>query len=438
MPKFTDRFLSGLTLKPGQKDRLIFDTDTPGLGVRLSASGSRSFVVQWTDRATGKKKRAPLGRWGAITIEQARTATRATLGAVERLISARWRAAIHAPNQRALAGSMSSSTRPATGVWPSVDVADRADRAMTLVALLDLWSERHLVNCRPQYALEAARAVRIAFADDLAQPASRLTRARILEVLDAMDANGRSTMARQTLAYGRAAYGWALKREKVKTNPFVGLPPVGRAVDRERTLTEAEAIEVWNAAGALPYPWGPFYRLALLTLQRRDEVAGARWSEISDDLALWRIPGARMKNGKPHDVTLAEPARDLLRTLPRHQIDGKPCDLVFTTNLRAPISGFSKAKIELDKALAAVRDDRPIEPFRVHDFRRSGASWLAGAGFDTIAIDKILAHQPTKLRGVAAVYQRHSYAEERRRALEAWANEIALQQAPSVAYLKLA
>lgn len=416
MPKFTDRFLSGLTLKPGQKDRLIFDTDTPGLGVRLSASGSRSFVVQWTDRATGKKKREPLGRWGAITIEQARTATRATLGAVAR-------------------GADPAAER---ALKKAADVADRADRAMTLVALLDLWSERHLVNCRPQYALEAARAVRIAFADDLAQPASRLTRARILEVLDAMDANGRSTMARQTLAYGRAAYGWALKREKVKTNPFVGLPPVGRAVDRERTLTEAEAIEVWNAAGALPYPWGPFYRLALLTLQRRDEVAGARWSEISDDLALWRIPGARMKNGKPHDVTLAEPARDLLRTLPRHQIDGKPCDLVFTTNLRAPISGFSKAKIELDKALAAVRDDRPIEPFRVHDFRRSGASWLAGAGFDTIAIDKILAHQPTKLRGVAAVYQRHSYAEERRRALEAWANEIALQQAPSVAYLKLA
>ena len=402
MPKFTDRFLSGLALEPGQKDRLIFDSETPGLGVRLSASGSRSFIVQWTDRATGKKKREPIGRWGAITIEQARTATRATLGAVARGIDP----------------AAERATKKAA------DVADRADRALTLESLLDLWSERHLVNRRPQYALEAARAVRIAFADDLAQPASRLTRARILEVLDRMDVKGRSTMARQTLAYGRAAYGWALKREKVKLNPFVGLPPVGKVVDRERTLTEAEAIDVWHAAGALPYPWGPFFRLALLTLQRRDEVAGARWSEMNDDFSLWRIPGTRMKNGKPRDVALAEPARELLRSLPRHQVDGKLCDLIFTTNMRSPISGFSKAKIELDAAVLRVRDGKEIELFRLHDFRRSGASWLAGAGFDTIAIDKILAHQPTKLRGVAAVYQRHSYAEERRRALEAWASKI--------------
>ena len=96
--------------------------------------------------------------------------------------------------------------------------------------------------------------------------------------------------------------------------------------------------------------------------------------------------------------------------------------MIFTTNLRSPVSGFSKAKIDLDEAVKSVCGDRPMVPFRLHDFRRSGASWLAGAGFDTIAIDKILAHQPTKLRGVAAVYQRHSFADERRRALEAWAS----------------
>ena len=406
MPKFTDRFLSTLVLEPGQKDRLIFDSECPGLGVRLSASGSRSFVAQWTDRATGRKRREPLGRWGAITIDQARVATRAKLGDVAKGIDP---AAERAAKMAA-------------------DVADRADRAMTLGALLDEWSTKHLVNRRPQYALEASRAVRFAFADDLTKPASRLTRAIILEVLDAMEAGGRATMARQTLAYGRAAFGWALKREKVKLNPFVGLPSVGRAVDRERTLTEDETVDVWRAAGEIPYPFGPFFRLALLTLQRRDEVAGARWSEFSDDFALWRIPGARMKNGKAHDVALSEPAREILRKLPQHQVDGKLCDLIFTTNLRAPISGFSKAKIELDKAVARVRDGRPMEPYRLHDFRRSGASWLAGAGFDTIAIDKILAHQPSKLRGVAGVYQRHSYAEERRRALEVWAARIVLEE----------
>jgi integrase len=64
--------------------------------------------------------------------------------------------------------------------------------------------------------------------------------------------------------------------------------------------------------------------VAMLTLQRREEVAGMRWSEIADDLVTWRIPGERMKNGKPHDVHLSEAAREVLRTVPR----GKDCDFV--------------------------------------------------------------------------------------------------------------
>ncbi len=404
MPKFTDDFLAGLTLEPGKKDRLIFDSGFRGLGVRLGGSGSRTFIAQWVDPATRRKRREPLGLWGTLTIKQAKDAVRVRLGEVAKGIDP---AAVRA-------------------VKKATDAADRADRSLTLGVLLDEWRTRHLIHRRPKYALEASRAVRFAFADDLARPASRLTRARILEVLDGMEAAGRATMARQTLAYGRAMFGWALKREKVGLNPFAGLPAIGRVVDRERTLTEAEAVEVWEAAGELPYPFGPCFRLMLLTLQRRDEVARARWSEMSDDLTSWCLPGSRMKNGKSHDVALAEPARELLRSLPRHQVDGRLCDLIFTTNMRTPIAGFSKAKVELDAALVRVRDGRTGEPFRLHDFRRTGASWLAGAGFDTIAIDKILAHQPSKLRGVAAIYQKHAYATERRRALEAWAARVVL------------
>ena len=84
MPNLTDRSPKALRLKPGQKDRIVFDSECPGLGVRLTASGSRVFVVQWTDRATRRKRRDPLGVWGAITIEHARTAARARLGEVAR------------------------------------------------------------------------------------------------------------------------------------------------------------------------------------------------------------------------------------------------------------------------------------------------------------------------------------------------------------------
>jgi hypothetical protein len=82
MPKLTDTFLKAFRPASGTKDRLVFDTECRGLGVRSTATGTRMFIVQWTDPATGRKQREPLGAWGSITIEQARAAARARLGRV--------------------------------------------------------------------------------------------------------------------------------------------------------------------------------------------------------------------------------------------------------------------------------------------------------------------------------------------------------------------
>src|SRR5271167_4103673 len=82
MPKFTDRLLAALKVENGRKDRMVFDTACPGLGVRVTAKGTRTFIAQWTDPATRRKVREPLGVWGSLTIEQAREAARARLGAV--------------------------------------------------------------------------------------------------------------------------------------------------------------------------------------------------------------------------------------------------------------------------------------------------------------------------------------------------------------------
>jgi hypothetical protein len=82
MPKLTDRVLAGLKVEDGRKDRLVFDTACPGLGVRVTAKGTRTFLAQWTDPATRRKVREPIGVWGNLTIEQAREAARVRLGAV--------------------------------------------------------------------------------------------------------------------------------------------------------------------------------------------------------------------------------------------------------------------------------------------------------------------------------------------------------------------
>lgn len=407
MTKFTDRAVKALTLEPGRKDRLVFDDETPGLGLRITAK-SKTFLVQWTDLNTKRKVREALGVWGNITIEQARAAVRAKLGEVARGLDPT------AERKRKKAEAES----------------ERAEAALTLDALIDEWGDLHLKRRRPRYAAEAKRALRFAFADHLKRPAARLTRAEVMAVLDKLSAAGKGTTAGRTLAYGRACYTWAEKRSRVTANPFHRLPIAEATNERDRVLTDSEVAEVWAAAGALPYPFGPFFRLAMLTLQRREEVAGMRWAEISADRTLWTIPAERMKNNRPHDVHLPPAARAILKTLPRRE----GTDLAFTTTGRTPISGYSRAKVQIDAAIAKARaeaarkigrDSAPLVPWRLHDFRRTGVSRLAAMGFDSIVADKLLAHKPAKLKGVASVYQRHDFASERRKALEAWSDHVA-------------
>src|SRR5262249_41091531 len=156
---------------------------------------------------------------------------------------------------------------------------------------------------------------------------------------------------------------------------------------------------------------------------------GMRWSEINFDRRLWTIPGIRMKNGKSHDVHLSEEAVAKMRGI--SPIEGGGFGL--STTGKNPVSGFSQTKTTLDAAITRVRAEAAAKierkpaamaAWRTHDLRRSGVSMLARLGFDSIVADKLLAHQPAKLLGVAAVYQRHDFARERAAALDAWATHV--------------
>jgi len=362
------------------------------------------FVVQWRDPVTRQKVRQPIGVWGNITIKKAREAARGVLGDVAKGLN---------PKAELQRQRLEAERK-------------RRDAALTLEVLVDEWAVLHLASCRKRYRTEAVRAIRRAFSNLLKRPAAEITRTSVLDVLDTLVRGGKLAMAARTLAYARAAFRWAQRRGMVAANPFEGLPVPRGARARERVLSDAELSEIWVATSKLGYPWGPFFRIALLTLQRREEVAGMRWPELSSDLALWTLPGERMKNGKTHTVHVPEPARAILRQMPR--IEG--CDLVFSTTGRTPVSGFSKAKAAVDAAIYQARAEaaallgrrrEKLANWRMHDFRRTGVSTLARLGFDSIVADKILAHQPARLLGVAAVYQLYDFARERTAALEAWA-----------------
>ncbi|WP_237213991.1 tyrosine-type recombinase/integrase [Falsiroseomonas oryziterrae] len=423
MPKLTEKFAAGFAPEPGAKDRLAFDTETKGLGLRATASGNKVFLVQWTDPATKRKVREPLGAWGSISVEQARAAAKARLGRV---------AAGFDPKAEREARKAEEARRRAEAARA------KAEAAFTLETLIADWERLHLAARRPRYAAEATRALRLAFKPHLDGAASALTHEAVVGVLDDLARQGKAATARLTLAYGRACYGWAVKRRRLAVNPFAGLPAMeGRTTARDRVLTDAELGEVWRASGKVPSPHGPMIRLALLTLARRDEVAGMTWGEVAPDLSTWTQPASRTKNGKPHVVHLSHAARTLLRDILGAE-DGKKTPplpaadrLVFGVGDNNAITAHSWAKRKLDAAIAAERKEAacdgeaaPMAPWVLHDFRRSGVTWLAGAGFAPHVCDRLLNHISGTISGVAAVYQRNEFLPERKAALDAWAEHV--------------
>ncbi|MCW2244758.1 integrase [Azospirillum fermentarium] len=245
-----------------------------------------------------------------------------------------------------------------------------------------------------------------------------VTRRDVNLLLDEVVDGGAPVVANRLLAAVRKMFNWAASKDYVAANPCAGIMPPSAEDSRDRVLGDDELRRVWEAASALGELFGPLVRLLILTGQRRDEVAGMRWSELDLDAGLWTIPKERAKNGKAHAVPLSVAAVAVLAVLPRLEMDdGTPSDFVFTTTGTTPVSGFSKAKERLD-LLAGV------EGWRFHDIRRTVTTGLARMGIAPQVADRILNHVQGTIRGVAAVYNRHDYLDESRAALDAWAQRL--------------
>jgi integrase len=239
-----------------------------------------------------------------------------------------------------------------------------------------------------------------------------IERRDILDLLDKMVDRGAPIMAKQTHSTIRKLFYWAVDRGILERSPCVRVPRPAEADDRDRVLTSAELRSVWLACDPLKWPFGPVVRLLILTGQRRNEVATMRWADVNLTEGSWTIPRNLRKGDQAHEVPLSSAAKEIITSLPKSN-DA----LVFTTNGRVPVAGFSNAKRRLDQ-LSGVRD------WRLHDLRRSTASNMARLGVDPHVVEKVLGHQTGTISGVAAVYNRHGYFPEKREALERWASEL--------------
>ncbi len=262
-----------------------------------------------------------------------------------------------------------------------------------------------------------------------------ITRKDVVAVLDAAVDRGAPYQAHNLLGHIRALFNWAIGRGiyGIEHSPCDRLKPkavIGKKLPRKRVLNDEEIRALWIAAGKLDFPFGQFYRLLLLTGQRKSEVAQASWPEFDLDKGIWTIPSARMKSDAPHIVPLAPKAIAILNELrKRHFPRG---NYVFTTTYgEKPISGFSKGKRKLDtgmlaelRAAAAMRgttDSIELAHFVVHDIRRSVRTHLSALPVADLVRELIIAHTKP---GLHKTYDQYQYLSEKRRGLELWEERL--------------
>lgn len=383
---------------------VLWDSELTGLGLRLSPKGKASWLVKARLGAGGRDAKQILHVFGHFDklpdIDKARQLARSILVDIGNGID---------PNK----------TRK------SKRIADiDAYRNGRLKDVFDTWYDKHAKpsNDPPvgSYWYEVRRRFNVEVLPKLgeATPVQTITKQDIIQLIDNKEKVTKSG-ARQVFNAMNPFFLWCVSRELIPASPMAGLSPPERYEDRDRVLTEDEIKLFWKATDKLSYPWGPYYKLLLLTLQRRSEVAHLDRLELNFDgmyRNTWIIPSDRTKNNEEHLVHLPTQVIDIIDKIPKHD----KSTLVFTTTGKTGISGFSKAKRDLDAEITKLNDGKPIAPWRLHDLRRTGATAMGMLKVPPHITELILNHVSGSNGGLVGIYQRFKYIDERQLALEKW------------------
>jgi integrase len=399
--------------------RFVMDNEVRGLGVKITETGSKSYIM--IQRFPGFKHPAPrqLGFCDAMSLEEAREKARGWLKLIARGIDP-------AEQQREL------------------QLAAARRRENSVASVVEDFVREKLAGERQGKHVE--RDVRREFvAVWCKRPVAEITTEDVLQVVRTVKQRSPSH-ARLVLGYARRFFDWAIEQHAygIKVNPCIQLKPtriVGEKRSRERVLTDDEVFAFWRVTGRMGYPFGPAYRLLLLSGLRLNEVADAKWSEFDMRNGVWIIPAARMKGREgraaDHAVPITKDIAAILESLPGF----KSGDYLFSTNFgKTPVYISYRIKRRLDasmlRTLRAMARRRGEDPSKVtlphfvnHDLRRTLRTGLSRLRIDRDIREAVLAHTRP---GVEGVYDRHDYQIEKKDALEKWAAYVCGLATPAV------
>lgn len=382
-------------LKP--KDKLYKVVDRDGMYVAVNPAGS--IVFRYDYRINGRRETLTIGRYGPAGLSLAR--------AREKLIDA----------QRALAEGRSPAREK-----------QREKRRIKEAKNFGEFGERWFQEAR---MAESTRAMRRSVYERDILPAfrNRLLTEITPDDLRALCAKVKARGAPATAVHVRdivkLIFAFAILHGEKVLNPAdeVGPASIATFVPKDRALSPAE-IRVM--LGQLEHvPTLPTIRLGmklfLLTMVRKGELQDATWDEVDFENAVWSIPKERMKRSKPHNVYLAQQAIDILVALKTCAGNSKYL-LPSRYDADAPMSRATFNRITTAVVAQAKKAGLPLEPFTVHDLRRTGSTLLNELGFNSDWIEKCLAHEDG--RSSRGIYNKAEYEHQRRHMMQEWANLV--------------
>jgi integrase len=430
--KFSARFVETVATKQPRVE--FFDTDETGLMLRVTKGGAKSWAFRYRRVSDGRRSFLSLGRFPHVTLEEAR----------RKAVVARGQVLAGADPAGAAAEAKAS---PVFSEVAERWLADKEKRGRSDRSLNDV---RSMLRLHINPTLGHMRI-------------TEMKRRHVIAMLDAMDgktdARGgglaereTTTRANHVFAWTRAILRWAMSKDLLEIDPTAGVkPPRDQAATRDRVLSAGEIRALWTVLDAAPAVQpgkrseGDFpmtrataiaMQLALVTGQRIGEVAETAIAELSlNDVApLWTIPAERAKNGVKHEVPLSHLAVRLIREAlaltearlaKRERREGAentpaPTYLFPGKDPSEPMNAHAPTR-----ALGKARGKIKVTRFNVHDLRRTCATHLGEMGVAPHVISAVLNHVSTARASITqAVYNRHSYAAEKRDALECWGKRL--------------
>lgn len=348
------------------------DTKVTGLRLRVGAGGKKAWIVR---RRVGPKViNRKIGNYPGMGLAAARKAAETLIGALER-----------------------------------EGTTDAIDRTFGTVA--DHWIKNVAKVKNASWQHQERQLERLVYPAWRDRKIFEIKRNDVRDLIDGIEGK---ILPNRVLALVKVIFRYALSRDWIEVSPADGVAKPSGETERDRVLSMGEIERIWRAADLLGYPFRQFLQVLLLTGQRRTEVAGMEWADVDLKAGTWALSADDTKASRAHLVPLSAPVLAILKAVPQMG------PFVFTTDGQTHLKDYGKGKQRVDAYVNA--GGAPLEPWTLHDLRRSAATHMVRLGVSVEVVSRVLNHAAAGV--TRKVYALHDFVPEKRHALDVWAAEV--------------